>query len=60
MYSLLVIGCYYLLKDMYLEENHKRVANWQEKLALLLASFGVFFTVFVFMAIYTIKYSTHD
>jgi len=59
-YLLLIIGSYFIIRDIYKEEHNIKEINWLECLFIWFLSLFIFFGWFVIMAYNTLKYPPHE
>lgn len=61
-YILLVVGCYCIIRDVYCEEHgiHISEVSWPKSIVMATASLLIFFSLFIILAYYTIKYPPHE
>ena len=59
-YIILVIGSYYLIKDVYLEETELKDVSYNERIFILLLSLLIFVSMFLVMGYYTLKNTNNE
>lgn len=59
-YPILIIGCFFIIRDIYKEEHNVKKIVWPEVVFIWFLSLFTFFSIFIIMAYYTLKYPPHE